>query len=252
MRLAVIGNSHLAMLKLSWDRIAVRHPAVGVRFFGAGAHAVAACEVHDGRLEPPEAGLAKKFAFTSGGLTAIAFEDYDALVYCGLLLDVPRLDARMSAAVREAAIAGAVQAAVSVDLAARVRAVSGIPQVIIPNPLFAARPEFIPSSHRMLAYASILEAIALRIAGKVGQVTVIGQPEALVRPDLLTDLIWKTGSTRLATSGDATGTEGHTRRDVKHMNADFGEHVWSDLLPRLQALLPAQHGEERRRQAVGS
>jgi len=67
MKLCIIGNSHLAAIKLGWDQVGAEFPWLQPQFFGARADALLDLHAEGGRLVPATPDLAAKIAYVSGG-----------------------------------------------------------------------------------------------------------------------------------------------------------------------------------------
>ena len=80
MKICLIGNSHLAALKMGWPEIAQDLPDVQPAFFGARGAMMARLRVRGDRLVAKTAALAEQMSFVSGGLTEIVPGDYDAII----------------------------------------------------------------------------------------------------------------------------------------------------------------------------
>lgn len=83
----LIGDSHLAALKMGWPAIQADFPDVSLRFYAGGAATMLGLEVQDGALVAAAPELRRKFEMTSGGSYKIA-DVYDLYVLCGLGLSV--------------------------------------------------------------------------------------------------------------------------------------------------------------------
>ena len=83
----LIGNSHLAVLKLGWPDIQVRFVDIDMELdFYAAAGGSLAVTVANGSLVPADDATRKRFAVTSGKSGDIE-PNYSACVLCGLMLN---------------------------------------------------------------------------------------------------------------------------------------------------------------------
>lgn len=89
MRIAVIGNSHLAAFKLGWAAIENRH-SQQLTFFGALGGTMNRTQLIDGALTPHSAAGRREFAWTSGGPDRVS-GDYDAYILTGLQYSYPHI-----------------------------------------------------------------------------------------------------------------------------------------------------------------
>lgn len=84
-RICVIGNSHVAALKLGWDQLGAV-AGVNVTFFGSQKDTLDELRADGRRLIPQSDSVRRKFAMTSGGCTEISVDEYDVFVIHGLSL----------------------------------------------------------------------------------------------------------------------------------------------------------------------
>src|SRR3569833_2998349 len=80
----LIGNSHLAVLKLGWPDIQASFADMELDFYAAAGGSVAVA-VSNGCLVPADDATRKRFAITSGKNGDIA-ATHSAYVLCGLML----------------------------------------------------------------------------------------------------------------------------------------------------------------------
>ncbi len=80
-RVCILGNSHLAAVKLGLELARAQDLLEGVDCdsFGARSMAIADTRIEDGCLVPANEAVARSFAWTSGGLPRIALDSYDAI-----------------------------------------------------------------------------------------------------------------------------------------------------------------------------
>lgn len=88
MRICIIGNSHLAALKLAWQQLSPEHQAMEVVFFGARAAAMAHLAIQNNCLVPTNPETEHDMRFTSGGQHTIDLSGFDAVWLYGLACDV--------------------------------------------------------------------------------------------------------------------------------------------------------------------
>lgn len=84
MKIAILGDSHVAALRLGWEQIADEYPEVDVSFFAQRRDGLKDLEVQPGRLVPRSEALREAFRFTSGGLEEVQIDVYDAVLVHGL------------------------------------------------------------------------------------------------------------------------------------------------------------------------
>lgn len=219
MRLCIIGNSHLAALRLGWDRVGAEFPWAQPQFFGARGEALLDLHAQGSRLVPGNADLAARIAHTSGGETEIDPARYDAALLVGMnyLPTMPR-DARLSQAVRAAAARAAFGRALAGHVFAELRkAAPGLPVHVMPNPLQRRAPGAEPAV-AVVPYAQRLEDLR-RGLGEEGPVHVAGQPPETLVDELYTADAWGMGALAL---DDGRGSYVKKDEDLSHMNADYG------------------------------
>ena len=100
LRVCIIGTSHLACLKLGWDKIKDQFPDDEVVFFGAPGGLLRHLRANNGKLISIDRKLTRSLAFTSGGASEIDPTAYDAIVLFGLHLKLPRFRLGVTKAVR--------------------------------------------------------------------------------------------------------------------------------------------------------
>lgn len=96
MRICIIGNSHLAAVKLAWDDLANCYKDIEIVFFGARGTAMKNLEVKNGCLIPTDDFTKQEIKFTSGGQEFISFNNFDAILLYGLACDLRMLSFPLS------------------------------------------------------------------------------------------------------------------------------------------------------------
>jgi hypothetical protein len=84
MRVCLVGNSHLAAIKLGWDAVKLDYPDIACNFFGAPRNALRGLSLDGGVLVPTNEALARQIKIVSGGPTTLRPSDYDAICCVGL------------------------------------------------------------------------------------------------------------------------------------------------------------------------
>jgi len=95
MRVAVLGNSHLAAFKLGWDALAavgdpLAHEVTPV-FFGAPREGLKHIRQEGGVILPTRKDIAEGFERMSGGQRDIRLAEYDAVLLVGLNVNIKRV-----------------------------------------------------------------------------------------------------------------------------------------------------------------
>lgn len=234
MRLCVIGNSHLAALRLGWPLVAPDHPWVQPRFYGASGMNMAALQQQGSRLVPGSPGLARWLHQTADGDDAIDLEAFDAVLLVGLNYHPSRRpDPRFSSAMRHMAILGQFEATLCGRIFGQVRAARPlIPIHIMPTPLDRRAPGSPPRPGRAAALTRRLAGARAVLEQAHAPVRLVGQPLETIGED---------GHTLDQYGIDAVGLRRHgvfrTKgpEDYSHMGAAFGAVVLRHWLPHLAA-----------------
>lgn len=90
-KIAVLGNSHLAVAKLGWDSVGTRHPDHRLTFFGAPRDFMKDLVLEGGQLVCRTDRLKAKLRRTSDGLESIRLDAYDGFILYGLQFGPRRL-----------------------------------------------------------------------------------------------------------------------------------------------------------------
>lgn len=93
-RICVIGNSHVAAIKLGWDALVAAHDplteALTPTFFGAPSDGVRHIRLQDGALVPKRKDIAEHFQ-RMGGADRIRLAEFDAFLLIGLSVSIKRI-----------------------------------------------------------------------------------------------------------------------------------------------------------------
>lgn len=230
-KLCVMGSSHVASLKMAWDRIAAEHPDTGVTFFAHRGTGLSALKPIRGQLVPTNEKLRQAMRHTSGGLGRIEVSDYSAFLLYGIGIFPRKLPAGAysRAAVRRG-FEDHVNASVAGKLIKMIREISDKPIHIGHIPLPAARVDIPPAQNRE-DYEAFVAAMNERLFAEIG-VTLLAQPPGTVGDGFRTLKHFSVGSTRLDI-GDAASGKPHPEDDVRHLNADYGVLFWQTHLPAM-------------------
>lgn len=232
MKVAIIGDSHVAALKAGWEALRADHPNVTVTFFASRGSGLAGLQPRDGVLVPATAGLADHLRFTSGGADRIEPAAYDAIVLHGLhcLLDpnAVAMPSVYSTAVA-AAVAGAVMAnSLSVTTLRKLRSLCETPCFVGANPLLVSETDAAPpvapnvvAARARVIQTPLLDGLSARL---------VVQPLATIVAPFNTARDFIDGALTLAV-GDHR--DGNAARDdnARHMNPAFGR-LWMETFLR--------------------
>ena len=84
LKIAVLGNSHLAAAKTGWEQIKARYPGHALTFFGAPRDFMKDLELEGELLRPRTNKLRNKLRRSSDGLESVALGSYDGFILYGL------------------------------------------------------------------------------------------------------------------------------------------------------------------------
>jgi hypothetical protein len=235
MRIAVLGDSHVAALKSAWHAMAGDHPETSLTFFASRSDGLAGLQAEAAALVAENATLREHLQFTSGGLDRFVPGDFDLAVIYGLRLLLAGDDVAgvYSDAVLAAARRDRIDNSLALVTLRKLRSISDLPCIMGPSPptvsADAAAPP-LPAEDLALVERALQSGAldALRA-------TLVGPPlAAMVRP-LNTDRRFVDQALTLAVGDDRDG--GTVRaQNQRHMNADYGRLWLLALFDRLQSV----------------
>jgi hypothetical protein len=216
MKLCVIGNSHLAAIKNGWDEIKAEYPDVELVFFGAVSPDLANLKVQGRRLVPMTENLRVMMAQTSGGLETVE-RFYDGYVVVGCRLSFKRLT---GVAAGGRALENAVERALAIKLAVRLRKIVRVPIAVLPVPFGSADHEvsaemWKDSDEDLAAAVSQYQKILQDVGKECGFVPIPQPAETIVRA-CFTKPEFALGGQMLTAEKSADKADGY------HMNGKFG------------------------------
>jgi hypothetical protein len=261
-RFCCIGTSHIGALKGGWDRISPEWPDVHIRFFGAPNYRVEESlqflTLEGRKIVPTAADVAGFFKMTSGGLSHIDLDAYDAfIVMGGIGLAKPfdlytlfRTDEQshqpehvlVGAECLVEAFAGIFRSTLTYRLTTALAQLTGRPVFLVPEPrpseaLLAAQGSESPHWDVYIKLIQQLHANADHLpearyydaavaAVRQRGVTVVDAPGEMIVDGIFTphrfcrNSVWLQGH----------GYEKSPRNDFFHMNQDFGAGVLARIL----------------------
>lgn len=255
-RLCVVGNSHIAALKLAFDRARDAGGSVlesaEITFFGAPRDGLRHVTQEDGVIHPGRKGVRENFLRISGGMDQIRLADFDAFLLVGLNVSIkrllrfylthawPQLSGRAGKVVVHPRFAQEFLAeryadTLMVDLAAKIRSAVDRPVFAVAEPHWSAAARHAAKGPNYGWDAAIsagdAPALAQAFLGAVTQalqphVQFLPQPPETVEASILTRDEFNSGASKLI-----TGDGGQT--DASHMNAAYGTAVWSSVAAAL-------------------
>jgi hypothetical protein len=235
-RICMIGDSHLAALKLAWSTLSAEFPDLTLDFFAAPGKTMDGLSVADGQLVPGSHPLAGSLKLTSGGKTSIDGL-YDRYVIHGLELGIAfALEiSRKYRAERHAtdwrtpisddcfaeAVCGAARATVAGRTLAKLREITKAPILVLPAPMADAKNQKVRQT--LVEAGEARDVVRLfgagceRLAASAGA-RFLPQPESTLDADGI-------GTKASFSSSPARFHAELARADNSHMNTAYGEAV---------------------------
>jgi hypothetical protein len=257
-RLLLLGNSHLAALKLGWDEVADDYPGLRCTFFGAPAKWTRHAVLRNGTITIDHEPLAEKVMAVSGGRRSIAVEEFDAVCIVGMyfgfselvreLRDVRTYDMKpmsrdsplVSQACLEQLVRDALSGSAALEWATKIRQACNKAVFLAPAPLpaesrvtadrfgramprhFRANAEYIFESYRRVACALTTQ----------NGIDLIEQPASTIASPGFTKNEFSRGSVRLL--GDSVA---HAQEDFSHMNKLYGVALFREIVTTVERAL---------------
>lgn len=226
--LCVFSNSHAASLRYGWEKMQEIYPEISVTFFAAPNKGLA--KVHptkDGtRFESSCPVVADMLHQTSGGAYEVQLDRFDAYFVHGLFLSAPRLDLRLSEAVKKLCIEETVVNSLNYRFVKDLFGLTNKPIFYSANPLLAdledSNPAAGPELHTYAEVSSWIDQYYQQIDARC-----VLQPEETVKHQMGTKKEYSVGSKRLNLQSDV---EPHKESDVRHMNGKYGELILQKII----------------------
>lgn len=221
MKIAFIGNSHLAAVKLGWDNVGSEYPHLSPLFFGAPALRLDGLVADNKKLIPANSRLSKELELTSGGLNEIDFTVFNAVFLIGLnwsWMHFP--SSTYSSALRNAWVLPNFEQSLCGRMYHKVAALTDRPIYIIHKPLNCARPNEDrtvgpPYSQRFHETERAMRDVKAKL---------LSQPSETIEDDRFTAHAYGIGGVGL---GGFDGTHYRIKgvEDYTHMNGAFGKKL---------------------------
>lgn len=221
MKICVLGNSHVASLKLGLAKLPVAQKNVSVDFFASRANSLRALRLEKNRLMPMNVNLAKAISHTSGGKGEITLDEYDAFLVYGLGFPLPLVQKHLSSAVRRQVCRDTVEQTLSFRTCLLLRQGTDKPVYVGHDPQPSAR-GVDPDLSRLLPYDEVYGMMKIELSGT--HLLLTAQPRQTLADTWFTKSEFSKGSVRLDI-GDEKSSELHGDVDNKHMNGEFGR-LW--------------------------
>lgn len=255
--IAVVGNSHLAGLKLGWDATQEDARAAELVFFGSTRQSVRQLERRGKSLVPTSADVAESFHATSGGARAIDTDRFDAFFLTAMeygpqhLLNLAAefrfMDARFPATRQMVsrgcfmqAAGDALRASTCAATARKLRAITDKPILILAQAAYSIdalnKPSLAGFKGTDKAFWELVQSLWVEAANAVAAelgVKVCLQPESTREGPFFTIARYAHGSVRLR---GGTLNVKHEANDTSHMNAQYGALA---LKRAIEVALPA-------------
>jgi hypothetical protein len=259
MKICMIGNSHVAAMRLAWDQVAPDHPDTEVSIYGGHArnlvsvkaNAAAALQFDGPPLWSFRVGTepSRARSIPLAGVDAVVitgcdfgppcvFRTYKRYHFAGLK------GRRKQALTREyfkRAVSEEATASAAGVLASCVQAAVAAPVFLVPTPLPAEAGFSDMDKPRMEPYRAARDSgdgeALMALFGELcaelqaKNITVIRQPEVTKASELATLQSYSDNSARLRADDDAL----HPENDYFHMNASYGQLVWADIFDAIAA-----------------
>lgn len=252
MRLAVLGNSHLAAFKLGWDALAAAGDPlsreVSPVFFGAPREGLKHIRHEGGVIVPTRKDIVEGFERMSGGHRDIRLAEYDAVLLVGLNVNIKRVLRfyRSHVWFGMAGVEGKCMVprrfmreflterfgdTLLVNTVAKLREGTSAPIVAVAEPFWASWvrnaeergdaadygwDDAIRAGDAPALGEVFRETVSAALAGRA---VLVPQPPETVQDSILTRVEFNKDASRLI-SGEGGGT------DAAHMNGEFGRVIW--------------------------
>lgn len=257
MKICIIGNSHLAALKLAWDQLSADNKGTELVFFGARAKAMSHMAIQNECLIPTDENTLEDINFTSGGLGYIDVNKFDAIFLYGLACDfnvfsIPLKNHRlngnnpaykmMTSSCFTRACQDMIKESLIFKLATMVRQISDKPLFISPSP-FPSETCIYDKSGKW----DILEQVkpdgadikkyyynAIELVFKPLNAFILYQPNVTISEILFTKQEFSNGSIRMIKGFSSY----HPKDDYAHMNKEYGIKFLTDALKKVSVHIP--------------
>lgn len=222
MKICILGNSHVAALKLAWEAMPEQHEDTSLTFFADRRRGLSDLVVSGDKLVPAKSRLKGSLEFTSGGVGLVDPQEYDLFLVYGLRAKGPFIDPAFNytRALLELAAEDHVVGTLSYDIISRLRSITDKPIFVGHDPLPAYRGE------RQRSAPPVKYETGLRVVNEFAYSRVdaklLSQPKHTIVNTRFTAPEFSIGSERLAV-GDERDGEVREEGESRHMNAAFGE-----------------------------
>ncbi len=223
MKICVIGNSHVAVLKHAYDNLPKTAATPELTFFADRGAGVNKLEVTGRKLAPParDRSLLSAIRMTSGGHANIDPDLYDRFLLIGMAADVRQLAEMVlqpiSEAARNCAIGDYWSSRAVARMVAKLKAITDKPVIYGVTPLVAAARK---NNDGPAAYEKMIALSKQLFFDDMG-VALVAQPVETIVNGYNTALDYARGSIRLQVKKNQ-GFQQHKVDELHHMNPAYG------------------------------
>jgi len=167
---------------------------------------------------------------TSGGYGRIDIDSYNAFLVYGLFLDIPKLDLRLSEAVKSVTLDDCVARSLNFRFVKELAENTCSPVFYAASPVPASKTDDLSSAvknhHSYREVSSWVEARYAHI-----RASIIKQSDDTLDENECSKMVFTVGSKRLKFGKE----ESHSELDFKHMNGVFGAQFLESAVPRIRS-----------------
>jgi hypothetical protein len=250
----MVGNSHLAAIRLAWKEYAESYPRYRVKFYGSTRNSlrgiVSQKDFWGTYLGPKEAELRKRIQRVTGGSAKLRPKHYDGIILFSLGFNFQAAEriytdfrlpgfrqnpasSLITEACFRAALKGALLDSAASYIARQIRSISNVPIYLSAQPYPS---ETIVSDGKRAVWQELVEAdlndllrlyqgVAEEVARDLGITLFMPPPEVEVSPGLSAHSYCE-GALRL----DLKTPKGNLKLNYSHMNAHYGKAVLDQIL----------------------
>lgn len=240
-QVCVIGNSHIAAIKLGWDIVQSEHPDIKLTFFGSPGRDLNDLRVENGSLVPGSEKTLENLRSTSEGESEIRVENFDVFLIVALDFGIRRLeeiyrnyrseehknlrsaDQYISNACFMQAARGSLKDTWAFDIAKKLKQLVDRPILILPQPLPSEDITLVrPFWRTMVQYGddvSLAHSFA-RISSELAESDkhILRQPDETKAGEIFTKRKYCEGAVRFRGNFNTKLPDG----EFKHMNQEYG------------------------------
>lgn len=219
MKVCVISNSHLASVKKGADQLRETGTQADITFFGSPNRGIAQLKPNETEscLSSSNEKVREHLVQSSGGLNEIRYADYDAFLIYGLFLTIPQLDQRLSSRVMQQTLDDTVDLSLAMRTVKKLHKLGTKPVFCSAEPLLSEN-RFDRGHKRPSSNVLPLDETQALLKERIEHANTwfIEQPKDTIADDFSTKAEYSKSSLRF------DGGE-HLARDIRHMNADYGQ-----------------------------